>query len=248
MSLSWSPSEDILSLIDLNHNIPQNFSKDCVEDFTLYWQERGEANHAWDNKFRQHVISRWRKYKLSQNFTSPTKSEEKLDQTWQPSKDALEILMRAGLDATFINDALPEFILYWCERDPLTTGLNSKFIQHIRLQWSRYKNSLGNESESTPISDSWEPSSDLFDILKLAHIDKEFAISVLPEFILYWQENGGVHKSWNSKFLQHVKYHWARRHQFNQGKIYENEQGAFTKSRTRDRSIEEDLQDTSWAD
>jgi hypothetical protein len=125
--------------------------------------------------------------------------------------------------------------------------LNSKFIQHIRLQWSRYKNSLACESEPKRISENWKPSSDLFDILNLAHIDANFARSVLPEFILYWRENGGIHRSWNSKFLQHVKYHWAKRHQLEQ-RAYEKEQGPHSKRRTRDRSIEEDLRDTTWAD
>ena len=65
----------------------------------------------------------------------------------------------------------------------------------MRLQWSRYQNSLAQESESERISENWKPSGDLFDILKLAHIDASFAISVLPEFILYWREDGGMYRS-----------------------------------------------------
>ena len=247
LSISWQPSQNILSLLKLNHNIPEQFAKDQIEDFTCYWKERGKSSHAWENKFRQHVLSRWRKYQSDQFPYARNDESNEVNQTWRPSDDALDILTKAGIASTFIEDALPEFILYWREREATVKGLSSKFIQHVRLQWSRYTNSLARESESGRISENWEPSGDLFDILKLAHIDAAFATSVLPEFILYWREDGGIHKSWNSKFLQHVKYHWAKRHQLDQ-EGYEKEQGAHSKRRTRDRSIQEDLGDTTWAD
>ena len=247
LSASWLPSQNILSLLQLNHNIPEQFAKDQIEDFTLYWRERGKPSHAWENKFRQHVLSRWRKYQSDQFPYARNDESNVLNRTWRPSDDALDILTKAGIASTFIEDALPEFILYWREREATVKGLSSKFIQHVRLQWSRYTNSLARESESGRISENWEPSGDLFDILKLAHIDATFAISVLPEFILYWREDGGMHKSWNSKFLQHVKYHWAKRHQLEQ-KGYEKERGADSNRSTRDRSIEEDIRDTTWAE
>ena len=247
LSASWLPSKNILSLLKLNHNIPEQFAKDQIEDFTLYWRERGKPSHAWENKFRQHVLSRWRKYQSDQFPYTSNNESNALNQDWRPSDDALDILTKAGIASAFIEDALPEFILYWRENEATVKGLSSKFIQHVRLQWSRYQNSLAQESESKRISENWKPSGDLFDILKLAHIDASFAISVLPEFILYWREDGGMYKSWNSKFLQHVKYHWAKRHQLEQ-KGYEKEQTADSNRSTRDRSIEEDIRDTTWAE
>ncbi len=247
LSASWLPSKNILSLLKLNHNIPEQFAKDQIEDFTLYWRERGKPSHAWENKFRQHVLSRWRKYQSDQFPYTSNNESNALNQDWRPSDDALDILTKAGIASAFIEDALPEFILYWRENEATVKGLSSKFIQHVRLQWSRYQNSLAQESESERISENWKPSGDLFDILKLAHIDASFAISVLPEFILYWREDGGMYKSWNSKFLQHVKYHWAKRHQLEQ-KGYEKEQTADSNRSTRDRSIEEDIRDTTWAE
>ncbi|MFK8022281.1 MAG: DnaT-like ssDNA-binding domain-containing protein, partial [Pseudomonadales bacterium] len=41
-----------------------------------------------------------------------------------------------------------------------------------------------------------------------------FAREQLAEFCLFWQDNRQLHSSWNTKFLQHVKYRWARQHQF----------------------------------
>ena len=116
----------------------------------------------------------------------------------------------------FIEQAIPEFILYWRERGTQPKELNSKFIQHIRIQWAKYTSSLEHSTEPKRISDHWQPTEDVFDILRLSHIDTEFAHSLLPEFIVYWKDSNQAQTSWNSKFIQHVKYHWAKRHQFEQ--------------------------------
>ena len=50
-------------------------------------------------------------------------------------------------------------------------------------------------------------------MLTLTNIPKEFADSTLSEFILYWKETGQSHNSWNSKFLQHVKFQWQKHNQ-----------------------------------
>ncbi|MDZ7782956.1 MAG: DnaT-like ssDNA-binding domain-containing protein [Halioglobus sp.] len=65
--------------------------------------------------------------------------------------------------------------------------LNSKFIQHIRIQWARYTSSLQHSTEPTRIDRDWQPAQDVYDILRMSHIDAEFARSLLPEFIVYWR-------------------------------------------------------------
>ena len=127
--------------------------------------------------------------------------------------------------------------------------LNSKFIQHIRIQWAKYTSSLEHSTEPKRISEQWQPTEDVYDILRLSHIDTEFARSLLPEFIVYWRDSNQAQTSWNSKFLQHVKYHWAKRHQLEHaGHSHAGHQGTSTAGRTRDRSLEQDLNDTSWAE
>ena len=161
----------------------------------------------------------------------------------------MEIMERGGIARDFIEDSVPEFVLYWRERDAKATELNSKFIQHIRIQWAKYSSSLEHSTEPKRISEQWQPTEDVFDILRLSHIDTEFARSVLPEFIVYWRDSNQAHTSWNSKFLQHVKYHWAKRHQLEHaGHSHAGQQGTSTTGRTRDRSLEQDLTDISWAD
>ncbi|MEP1596230.1 MAG: DnaT-like ssDNA-binding domain-containing protein, partial [Halieaceae bacterium] len=200
---NWSPSEDMLQLLGLNHNIPRQFALDQLEDFIFYWRERGETSHAWENKFRQHVMSNWRRQQQQQAESFEVQPMP-LDKYWRPSGDAREIMSRAGVEESFIDQAIPEFILYWRERGSAPKELNSRFIQHIRMQWARYSSSLEHSTEPRRISEQWQPANDVYDILEMSHIDKAFADSLIREFIMYWQDSNQVHTSWNSKFLQHV--------------------------------------------
>ena len=249
LPVHWGPSEDLLQLLALNHNIPRQFAMDQLEDFIFYWRERGETSHAWENKFRQHVTTNWRRHQQSQAETFQAPANTRLDNSWRPSQDAMEIMERGGIDREFIDQAIPEFILYWRERGAAPRELNSKFIQHIRIQWAKYTSSLEHSTEPKRISDHWLPSEDVFDILRMSHIDIGFAHSLLAEFIVYWKDSNQAHTSWNSKFLQHVKYHWAKRHKIEQaGQSHGGQQGSNTTGRTRDRSLKDDLTDTSWAE
>lgn len=248
IAANWTPSEDILALLAMNHNIPHEFALDQLEDFVLYWQERGEISHAWDNKFRQRVLSRWRarEQDTAQRFSAA--DDLPFDNNWVPSADALEIMLRSGVSREFIDDAIPEFVLYWRERGGCKTP-NSKFIEHIRRQWSRYTSSLSHDTEPQRIADNWQPADDVYDILNLSHIDQDFARELLPEFIVFWRDTNQMHSSWNTKFLQHVKYKWANRHQFDNARDKENasQQRSGSAGSTRSRSLSEDLTDRSWA-
>jgi hypothetical protein len=254
MPMHWSPSEDLLQLLALNHNITRQFALDQLEDFVFYWRERGEPSHAWENKFRQHVISHWRRKQQDQAEAFRGQDSVKLDASWRPSADAMEILDRGEVDRQFIDQAIPEFVLYWRERtadkrSPAPRELNSKFIQHIRIQWAKFTSALEHSTEPKRISEQWYPAGDVFDILVLSHIDGEFARSLIPEFIMYWRDSNQAHTSWNTKFIQHIKYNWAKRHQMEQaGQSNAGQAGSSQTSRTRDRSLEQDLSDTSWAD
>ena len=248
LPIHWSPSEDLVQLMGLNHNIPRQFALDQLEDFIFYWRERGETSHAWENKFRQHVISIWRRHQQHQAEAFRVPQTTALDNTWRPSEDALDIMARGEIARDFIEQAIPEFILYWRERGTKPKELNSKFIQHIRIQWAKYTSSQEHSTEPKRITEQWQPTGDVFDILYLSHIDGDFARDLLPEFIVYWKDSNQAHTSWNSKFIQHVKYHWAKRLQTEQaGHSHAGQQGTNTTGRTRDRSLEQDLTDTSWA-
>jgi len=206
----WHPDEDLLQLLALNHGISRDFALEQLEDFIFYWRERGEVSHAWGNRFRQHVLRAWR---LQQQQSAEIQRAPAAPQgSWYPSVDALQILERSGVSREFIDDAVPEFVLYWRERGDSDNTWNSKFIAHIRRQWARYENALEHEMEPRPIPTNWQPNEDVYDILRMANIDIAFACELLPEFILFWRDAGSPQRSWNTKFLQHVKYQWATRH------------------------------------
>ena len=89
---------------------------------------------------------------------------------------------------------------------------------------------------------NWVPNEDVFAVLNLSQITKESALNYLKEFIIYWEENGTALKSWNSKFIEHVKRkELTSTNKNDKENIRNNEPGKFSKGFT------ERKRDQSWA-
>ena len=235
---NWQPDDITLDQLG-QHNITRQFALQCVPEFVTYWRERGERHHSWGAKFIQHSLRLWRDYEAKQHRKS---QESHINAQWQPSHDALDILIgQAGIRKEFIEDAIPEFVLYWSERGEAHRTWNTKFVQHVRIQWAKYTSAIEHNTEPRPIPADWQPSEDVYDVLRLANIDLRFAHSLTPEFVLYWRDRGLLFGSWNTKYLQHVKRTWAQRHD-------QNAETAANNRSTREISLEEQLTDRSWAD
>jgi hypothetical protein len=242
----WQPDEQTLKVLEKNHGITRDFALAQVDEFRSYWAERGEAKHAWNNNFQKDVLRKWRNREVEQAQTEKAKA---LDYGWRPSDDAITILTRAGVDAEFLEEAIPEFVLYWRERGQASHTWNSKFIAHIRKQWAKYTAEMQTDGEPKLIEKNWQPSANVFDILKMANIDVAFGHAQVSEFILYWQERGEAHSAWNSKFLQHVKQQWAYSHLQQQRLEQANEaQRQNSRSATDKRGFIEKHTDLSWMD
>lgn len=205
----WRPGTEILKQLK-QQGIPDSFAEESLPEFVRYWRDRNEAHHGWDSKYQKWVVRRWRE---EETVFAAKQRRSSLPDEWYPSEDAFEILERAGVSRSFCEDAIPEFILYWREKGESSNTWNSKFVQHVRHQWARVSNALMYDTEPRVIPQQWQPSADVYDVLRMANIDIPFAEKLVPEFVLFWRENKQMHTSWNSKFLQHVKYHWAKRHQ-----------------------------------
>lgn len=269
----WQPAEEALQRLE-QHGIPRAFSCNQLDAFVLQGREQGESYNDWNNRFFRYVKKQWvytqndaSRFKRIQESSAnnqsiknqannqetyertafrPTKIEaEKITHQWQPSEDAVAILQRADIDHEFIMDAIPEFILYWSDRGEAHKTWNSKFIHHVRQQWVRFTTAVEHSSLPTRIENGWQPAEDCYDILQMGHIPKEFAHSLIAEFVLYWRDSNQVHNSWNSRFLQYVKQQWGKGLAQHTGGSHEQQSnhqpGYSTAEASRKR-----LQDTNW--
>jgi len=243
MNMSWQPARDIVAQLG-QYGIPEQFIEEQIPEFVTYWSERGDPMHSWNAKFLKNTLRQWRD---EQTREAKRSRESVMVSGWQPSRDAIELLIRqSGINRNFIEDAIPEFILYWRERGTRRSTWNTDFVRHVKNQWARFTATLEHDSEPRVIGRDWSPNEDLFEVLQLANIPREFAEREVPEFILYWRESGQAISSWNTKFLQHVKRQWAK-HCATGDNNHERHQGSGAKLSTRDRSLVEDLTDRSWA-
>jgi hypothetical protein len=81
----------------------------------------------------------------------------------------MDILVnQGGINPNFIEDAVPEFILYWRDRGDVSSTWDSKFIQHVRpsvavLYWydgsrhdaTRYSRPSGNPRNLSTMCCKW---------------------------------------------------------------------------------------------
>ncbi|MDG2019842.1 MAG: DnaT-like ssDNA-binding domain-containing protein [SAR86 cluster bacterium] len=202
----WIPDKEVLDQIT-EYGIPEDFANLQIDDFKKLSEEKNETSNNWGIKFLRFVIKKWRFKEAEDNKKKKTKPIAK---DWSPDDDAIEILIKSGVNEDFIDKEIAEFILYWSERKEESDIWNSKFIAHIRRQWGRFKDVKENDNLPSKMTSEWNPNQDFFDILELTEITKEFAENAKPEFIMYWKETGQSLTSWNSKFLQHVKFHWEK--------------------------------------
>lgn len=238
---NWQPDRESLEYLTRFHGVDRDFINSVLPEFIAHWRDSGETRVSWNSTFTAHVSKRWKKYRYQRAEEART---VQLPREWQPSEDAVQILHRSGIAENFIWDAVPEFVLYWQERGTYDRNWNSRFIEHVRRQWARYTNAMGGDTELTRISADWQPGDAVFDILHMANIDSAFARELIPEFVLYWTDSGQLQRSWNSKFLQHVKYQWAKRHQLEPH--YERQQQVTGKGSREAESFIEKHTDRSW--
>lgn len=205
----WQPNDTLYQTLS-QRNIPHEFAEQRIRGFIMYWRERGDTQFSWHNTFLKRMIFEWeqaRSYKGAQEL------ESNMSAQWLPSGDALSILEHAGISTSFIEDAVPEFILFWREKGLVTSMWNTKFIAHIRRQWGKFTLALEHDNTPRLIPEDYQPSTPCYEVLAMANIDLDFARDQVKEFIMYWQERKDAYPSWNTKFLQHVKYRWANQHQ-----------------------------------
>ena len=134
-----------------------------------------------------------------------------IEKTWNPNVDALSILKSSGVSEEFINNSIPEFILYWREKNFKSDSWNSLFVSHVRKEWAKFTHKINDKNKPQLMTDDWKPDESCYDVLKLSRIKKKFAEQQLAEFRIFWIDSKEIMTSWNSKFIQHVKFKWYKK-------------------------------------
>ena len=175
-----------------------------------------ESDFKTNFRLLKHLIKAWRQEEKKER----TEAEKVLiEKDWAPSEDVMSILESADMDSGFVRKCIPEFIVYWTEKQFKSNEWNSIFIRHVRRQWARYKNIIEDNVSPKKMTQDWVPNQNCLDVLKLARIDEKFAKDQIPEFKIYWLDSNQVMTSWNSKFIQHVKYRWFKNNSKSSGII-----------------------------
>ena len=238
----WQPSEELQSQI-ANEGIPATFANKILSKFTLYHQGSGTSHINWDMPFFSWVKEAWQKQDTP--FIE-NKQSKPMQAGWQPDQHTLDYLNSSyGIDSGFIQESIPEFIHKWTEKKAIYSEWGRIFAEHVIEQWRFVQAGVNRNPERRPIHKAWRPSADCLDILHLqSGIHRNFIEAQIPEFILYWTNRAEPMHSWDNIFLRHIKHQWAAAHQ---GHNNERQQAASGSTRTKDRSIAEQLNDTSWA-
>lgn len=164
-----------------------------------------------------------------------------IDSSWRPIDAVYQLLAQHNIPRNFIDDQMPEFILYWSERGEKNYSWGSKFAKHIMHEWRVHEIKQAKQVAVKPLiamTSDWRPSKKAMDFLLKAGIAKPFIDECIVSFVMYWMERGELSNTWHSKFVQHCQY----RDKQAQAIAITHGNGQ------RLPSLQEGLTDRSWAD
>ncbi len=86
MDKNWNPSADCMEVLIRQVDIPREFIDAQVPEFILYWTNRAEPRHSWDNVFLHHIKRQWANYHEQQYAPAKTRdssiAERLADTSW----------------------------------------------------------------------------------------------------------------------------------------------------------------------
>lgn len=159
---------------------------------------------------------------------------------WRPSDAVYQLLAQHSIPREYAEDQVPEFILYWQERGELNHSWGSKFLKHCIHEWRLHEVKQAQQARvapMVPMVQGWRPNQKVLEHLLAQGITRGFIDECLVGFIMFWLERGDVRNTWQSMFVQHVQY---------RDQAAQRIANASTDGK-RQRSIEEQLNDHSWA-
>ena len=241
-SRHWQPSDAIIDLLVMTQGIPPQFCRLTQSHFLP--QRAAEMSRP---NFGRHALARWR---AQQGLTTAFEisAPPPFGKDWRPNQDAFEILEQAGIDRGIcrlckrgIRVCIGESGAAPQKKSIPDLSNTSAVAGYVIL--ARYST-----APSPPVyRDTGNPTWRSMTPLRLAGISKQIAKALLPEFVMYWLDSNEVHTSWNSKFLQHVKRQTQGANYGDPNGGAKGRGGAGASHRSKDRSLNDDLTDTSWA-
>ena len=233
----WLPSEALQQQFK-QEGIPATFVQKSLQRFCLYHKNSGVKQINWDMSFFSWLKEDWEKNDTP--FIDKKKSTAMCAE-WKPDQHTITYLhVSQGVNRNFIDECIPEFIHKWIEKKAIYSEWGTIFAEHIIQQWRFVQAGVERNPHPKLISPQWQPSADCMEVLQVqSGITAVFINEQIAEFILYWSNRGQAMHSWDNIFLSHVKKLWKKHN--------EKEQPTSGSSRTKDRSIAQQLNDTSWA-
>ena len=132
----WNPSKEAIEILQMSQ-IEEDFYYKKLQEFKLYWIERGQERNNWNTSYIDYIRREWAKEKSSNKGLPYV-----LDTNWTPSDDVFDILELSEISKESASRYLREFILYWKENGSAFTTWNSKFIEHVK------RRHLGNQNQN----------------------------------------------------------------------------------------------------
>jgi len=232
----WQPSDELQQHIR-QEGIPTTFVQKSLQRFSLYHKSSGAQHKNWDMPFFSWLKEDWEK----QDTPFIDRKSCPMNENWQPDQHTMTYLNTSqGIEPSFVQECIPEFIHKWIEKKAVYSEWGRIFAEHIIEQWRFVQAGVTKNPNPQLISQQWQPSGDCLEILEIhSGIERAFIDQQVAEFILYWTNRAQPMHSWDNIFLRHVKHQWKQ--------YYERQQSHSGASRTKDRSVAEQLTDRSWA-
>ena len=218
--LNWIQNKGKEETINLSEAFEELsfWSETDLMSYLISLEQKNLIGLDLDKKTISKTTNRKKKNSIQMNKVH---EKSKINNTWRPSEDVMEILTRAGINSEFLEGLIPEFVIYWSERADVLIPYNSKFIEHARLKWAQHSAEIETKKNPSIMTDEWQPSQDCIDIVQMTGIDNNFVEESLPAFKLYWKDDGRSSVSWDSKFIDFIK---KRASFFNQQSGNQNKQ------------------------
>jgi hypothetical protein len=83
-----------------------------------------------------------------------------------------------------------------------------------------YKLKLPGKSQAgskKQITSNWQPNEEVYEVMLMGGVSKEFCANKLKEFRIYWCEKGLLKDNWNSIFVDFVRREWVKEKSPNKG-------------------------------